>query len=157
MPFTAVVIDPCCALSAPDYDPGPRPVWNRTPGGWPPRCLHADKKVQAITEHDTESLADNWRAGRDARYSTADGYTFEGVMPPEGERFRIMGTGGDLVGGYFHARPSVLEFPTVQRAREYAEMRRMSLFNIVGDTDTAVRWSSYRVTVGRDLEVGGPA
>ena len=157
MTFTAVMIDPCCPLSAPDYDPGPRPVWNRSPGGWPPRCMHAQRTVLAVTEHETESLAENWRAGREGLYATADGYVFEGVMPPEGERFRIMRTGGNLTSGYIHAQPSVLEFPSVDLAREYAGTRRLSLYSIVGDTDTRVRWSSYRVPVGTELQEGGPA
>lgn len=157
MTFTAVMLDPCCLLSDPNHDPGPRPVWNRIPGGWPPRCMHADKRVQVIAEHGTESLADNWRAGRDGLHHTADGYVFEGVMPPEGERFRIVRSGGGGVNGYVYSVPSVLEFPSVDVAREYARARRLSLYNIVGDTDTRVRWSSYRVPVGTELEAGGPA
>jgi hypothetical protein len=37
---------------------------------------------------------------------------------------------------------------------EWAEKNRHILYNIVGDQDTRVRQSSYRVPVGQELEVG---
>ncbi|MGW1784923.1 hypothetical protein ACWCQQ_38335 [Streptomyces sp. NPDC002143] len=91
---------------------------------------------------------------------------FEGVMPPAGERFRIMTTVGSLNTHLEHAAPFAIPFPTVEMAREYAEdwheypdalRRKEILFNIVGDQDTIVRWSSYGVSVGHELSAGAYA
>ncbi|MFH9731816.1 hypothetical protein [Streptomyces sp. NPDC017260] len=155
MTITVVVMEPCCEMSEPDYDPGPRPVWNRIPGGWPPRCNHGEKRVLSITEHETRETADPEFAKTLGWYASP-GYEFEGKMPPEGERFRIMGVAGTLSSaeGYTHARPGRMVFPTVELAMEYAEKKRTVLYNIVGDQDTVVRLSSYRMQVGRELIAG---
>lgn len=151
--FTVVLLVPCCEKSAPDYNPGPRPVWNRIPGGWPPRCLHANKRLLTITEHPTRASAEPEYAMTLGWFSLT-GYLYEGVMPPEGERFRIMKVAGSLSFGYFQKEPGKLVFPTAEFAMEWAEKKRHSLYNIVGDTDTRVRLSSYGLPTGVELEPG---
>ncbi|WP_030570081.1 hypothetical protein [Streptomyces aureocirculatus] len=65
-----------------------------------------------------------------------------------------------------HAAPFEIPFPTIEMAREYAEdwheypdgnRRKKILFNIVGDQDTIVRWSSYGVSIGHELAAGAYA
>lgn len=156
--LTVVIMEPCCKKSAPDYDPGPCPVWIRFPHSWPPRCTHAEKRVLTITEHTTRESADPEYA-KTLGWDALTGYLYEGAMPPEGERFRIMSVAGSLSNryGYFHTKPSLLVFPTAEFAAEWAEKNRRSLYNIVGDQDTRVRLSSYGVPVGGELEVGDQA
>ncbi|MFJ2420175.1 hypothetical protein [Streptomyces brevispora] len=156
--FTVVVMEPCCEKTAPDYDPGPRPYWNQSVGGWPPRCIHAEKRMLNISEHMTRESADPEYA-KTLGWGALQGYLYEGVMPPEGERFRIMHVKGSFSSacGHFHGPPSSLVFPTAEFAAEYAEKARGILYNVVGDTDTVVRLSSYRVEVGRCLEPGEQA
>lgn len=155
MTFTVLLMEPCCEMSADDYDPGPRPVWNRTPGGWPPRCGHADKRVPVLTVHTDKAEAEA-RHAETLGWGGLKGWIFEGEMPPEGERFRIAGVGGSLSSsrGYYSAGPGRMEFPTVEFAREYAEKTRTILFNIIGDTDLTVRWSSYGYRIGMDIDPG---
>lgn len=163
--FTVCVLEPCCELTEPGYEPGPRPVGNRTPGGWPPRCTHAARRVATLTRHTDRDAAETEYAKTKGWYST-DGWMFEGEMPPEGERFRIMPMDGTLNTHYEHRAPVDIPFPTIDMARDYAEdwhewpdgeRHKETLFNIVGDTDTRVRWSSYGVRVGAELEAGNYA
>lgn len=159
---TVMVLEPCCHMTEPGYDPGPRPVYNRTPGAWPPRCGHPVPRVPTFTEH---AQLDTVRAefAKTRGWGSTDGYVYNGVMPPEGERFRIMPVGGSLssVDGYRHRAPWEIDFPTVDVATLYASQyheytnaqryRYESLVNIVGDRDTVVRWSSYGVETGVEL------
>lgn len=162
MTFTVCVLEPCCELTEPGYEPGPRPVWNRVPGGWPPRCPHPAPRVPTLTTHATREAAEAEYAKTRGWYST-DGWMVEGEIPPEGERFRVMPVVGTLATHYEHSRPRELPFPSIDLAREYAEewhewpdgnRHKEVLFNIVGDQDTRVRWSSYRVQIGAELEAG---
>ncbi|MDW6058158.1 hypothetical protein SAZ11_08650 [Streptomyces sp. FXJ1.4098] len=155
MTLTVVVMEPCCEKSEPDYDPGPRPVWHRFPAEWPPRCNHWPRRVLNISEHAARETADAEFA-KTLGWHALPGYQFEGKMPPEGERFRIMYVGGSLTRrkGYTHSEPGRMVFPTAERAMEYAEEKRIALYNIVGDQDTIVRLSSYGMQVGRELIVG---
>ncbi|MFB7919518.1 hypothetical protein [Streptomyces sp. NPDC056061] len=121
------------------------------------------RRKATITTYEDERAAEAWFNGRArGRYST-DGWMFEGVMPPEGERFRIMPIVGSLNTHYEHAAPFEIPFPTIAMAREYAEdyheyphggRSKQVLYNIVGDQDTIVRWSSYTVPVGTELSSG---
>lgn len=151
---TVMVLEPCCGMTEPGYDPGPCPAYNRTPGAWPPRCGHPDPRVPTFTEHtDLESVRAEFTKTRG--WGSTDGYVFNGVMPPDGERFRIMPVGGSLtsVDGYRHMPPWPIAFPTVEVAQAYAadwreytdgnRYRYSSLVNVVGDQDLTVRWSSY--------------
>ncbi|MFJ8027820.1 hypothetical protein [Streptomyces sp. NPDC096311] len=156
MTLTVVVMEPCCEKSEPDYDPGPCPVWHRFPSSWPPRCLHAKKRVLTITEHQTRESADREYV-KTLGWDSLPGYLYEDVMPPEGQRFRIMGVGGNSINGHFHTLASAMVFPTAQFAMEYAEKKRFVLYNIVGDQDQRVRLSSYSVPIGTELFEGEPA
>ncbi|MEU1552203.1 hypothetical protein ABZ517_05700 [Streptomyces scabiei] len=154
MTITVVVMEPCCEKSAPDYEPPPRPYYVRGP--WSPTaCGHIPKRIPTITVHETRESADPEYA-KTIGWHALPGYLYEGEFPPEGERFRIMRVAGSLSTdrGYFHAQPGRLVFPTAELATEYAEKRRISLYNIVGDTDTVVRLSSYGMQVGRELIAG---
>lgn len=166
--FTVCILEPCCVMTEPEYDPGPRPVWHRSPGGWPPSCGHPqrERRKATITTYKEKSTAEAWLQGRARGWYSTDGWMFEGVMPPAGERFRIMTTVGSLNTHLEHAAPFAIPFPTVEMAREYAEdwheypdalRRKEILFNIVGDQDTIVRWSSYGVSVGHELSAGAYA
>ncbi len=159
---TVMVLEPCCVMTEPGYDPGPRPYYSRTPGAWPPRCGHPESRVPTFTEHtDLESVRGEFAKTRG--WGSTDGYVFNGVMPPEGERFRIMPVGGSLSGvdGYRHALPWGIDFPTAESAalyastyHEYLDAKRYrypSLVNVVGDRDTVVRWSSYGIEPGAEL------
>ncbi|WP_329271830.1 hypothetical protein [Streptomyces sp. NBC_01451] len=121
--------------------------------------------MATLTTHDTQSLAEAWFNGRARGWYSTDGWLFDGEMPSEGERFRIVPVGGSLATarGYLHGAPVEIPFPTIEQAREYAEAyheypdgrrHRQVLFNIVGDQDTLVRWSSYGVGIGTELEAG---
>lgn len=153
--FTVLLMEPCCEISADGYDPGPRPVWNRIPGGWPPRCQHADKRVPVITTHTDRAEAEA-RHAHTRGWGSLAGWIYEGEMPPVGERFRICGVGGSLSSarGYYALEPGVMEFPTVDVAREFMDAKRASLYNIVGDTDLTVHWSSYGRETGSQIEPG---
>ncbi|NIY68093.1 hypothetical protein [Streptomyces malaysiensis] len=70
---------------------------------------------------------------------------------------------GSLNTHFEHSSPFEIPFPTVKMARDYAEnwheypdghRRKEILYNIVGDQDTIVRWSSYTIPVGTELEAG---
>ncbi|WP_424863043.1 hypothetical protein [Streptomyces sp. MMS24-I29] len=152
-------------MTEPGYDPGPRPVWNRTPGGWPPNCRHprSARRKATITTYEDKHAAEAWFNGRARGWYSTDGWLFEGGMPPEGERFRIMPIVGSLNTHYEHGRPVEIPFPAIELAREYAEdyheyphggRDKQVLYNIVGDQDTVVRWSSYTVPVGTELSPG---
>jgi hypothetical protein len=155
--FTVLLMEPCCEMSADWYDPGPRPVWHRTPGAWPPSCGHPEKRIPVITTHTDKAEAES-RYAETRGWHALKGWMHEGEMPPEGERFRIMGVhGGGGSGWRKHSPPSKAVFPTVDLARECAEKWRNVLYDIVGDTDTRVRWSSYGVKVGTVLEPFEPA
>lgn len=160
--FTVCVLEPCCELTEPGYEPGPRPVWNRTPGGWPPRCAHAARRVATLTRHTDRESADA-EYGKTKGWYRLSGWLYEGEMPPAGERFRIMPVGGNLKTHHVHADPVDIPFPSIEIARDYAEnwnewpdgnSHKEILFNIVGDTDTRVRWSSYTVEAGTELTPG---
>lgn len=152
---TVMVLEPCCAMTEPGYDPGPRPVYNRIPGGWPPRCRHCVPRVPTFTSH-TELETVRAEFAKTRGWGSTDGYVHNGVMPPEGERFRIM-----PVDGYRHGAPWEIGFPTVDVARrwaaqwhDYPDGKRYqypSLVNVVGDRDTVVRWSSYGIEPGTEL------
>lgn len=157
MTFTVMIMEPCCELTEPGYDPGPRPVWNRTPGAWPPRCLHKDTRVPTYTTHETREAAEA-EFGKTRGWGALDGYLYEGGMPPEGERFRLVRVGGNGVHGHIHGNPSDAVFPTMEAARKYGERgARGSLLNVVGDRDMRVRWSSYGLPAGTEIEPGQPA
>lgn len=149
---TVMVLEPCCDLGAP---------WSN----YPENCPHVrdNQRVPTFTEHtDLQSVRREWAKTRG--WGSTDGYLFNGRMPAEGERFRIMPVGGSLtsVEGFTHTEPWAIDFPTVEAARAYADAwheytdgnrrRYSSLVNIVGDRDTVVRWSSYGVRVGTVLE-----
>lgn len=161
--FTVCILEPCCTLTEPGYDPGPRPVWNRSVNGWPPRCGHSAPRVATLTTHENQGLAEAWFNGRARGWYSTDGWLFEGAMRPEGQRFRIMRIGGSLNTHFIHGDPYEIPFPTIEMAREYAEdwheyphggRDKPILYNVVGDQDTQVRWSSYGVTVGTELGAG---
>lgn len=165
MVITVMVLEPCCERTKPGYDPGPRPVWNRMPGAWPPRCTHGDKRQVKITQHETREAADREFAATRG-WGGTDGWLFEGAMPPEGERFRIMPVSRTGAGYSEHMQPWEVPFPTVDMAREYAERfaeyptgerHRHVLYHVVGDQDTRVRWSATGVEVGTELYAGDPA
>lgn len=163
---TVMVLEPCCELTEPGYDPGPRPYYSRTPSAWPPRCGHPLKRVPTFTEHTTLDTA-RAEFAKTRGWDSTDGYVFSGAMPPEGERFRIMPVTGSLTSTYGHGAPEEIPFPDVATAALYASQwheypdstrrRHPSLVNIVGDTDTVVRWSSYGVDVGTELSTGALA
>ncbi|WP_434598192.1 hypothetical protein [Streptomyces sp. A5-4] len=164
--FTVCILEPCCTLTEPGCDPGPRPVWNRSVNGWPPRCGHPAPRVATLTTHERQGLAEAWFNGRARGWYSTDGWLFEGAMPTEGQRLRIMPILGSLTTHFEHSAPFEISFPTIEMAREYAqdwheypdgERRKEILFNIVGDQDTIVRWSSYTVEVGTELEAGAYA
>lgn len=155
--YTVVVMEPCCYVSAPDFVPPPKPVHIRTPGDWSgSRCTHAVRRIPTITVHTTRESADPEYA-KTLGWHSLPGYLYEGVMPPEGERFRIMRVGGNSISGHHHGEPGTMPFPTAEFAAEYAEKTRGILYNIVGDQDTRVRLSSYCVPVGTELEPGWTA
>lgn len=164
--ITVMVLEPCCEKTEPGYDPGPRPVWNRTPGGWPPRCNHRYEREVKVTQHETRESADREFA-KTRGWRPTDGWLFEGEMPPEGERFRIMPiVGGGGSGFHRHAEPWDIPFPTVGMAQTYAERfskypdgrsHRYHLYHVVGDQDTRVRWSATGVPEGTVLHAGDPA
>lgn len=146
---TVMVLEPCCDNGAP---------W----GERPEDCHHRVKRVPTFTEHTTlESARAEFAKTRG--WGSTDGYVHNGVMPPVGERFRIMPVAGSLssVDGYVHSLPVALDFPTAQAAAQYAAQwheypdgkrhRFASLVNVVGDRDTRVRWSSYGVEPGTEL------
>lgn len=148
---TVCVLEPCCDNSAP---------W----GEYPENCRHGRgaRRAPVFTTHPTLEAAAPEAAKLKGWYHL-DGYVFEGEMPPEGERFRIMPIIGSLNTHYEHAAPVEIPFPTIEQAREYAEdwhewpdarRHKEILFNIVGDQDTRVRWSSYTVPVGTELAPG---
>ena len=148
---TVMVLEPCCDNGAP---------W----GEYPENCPHArnNQRIPTFTEH---TQLDTVRAefAKTRGWGSTDGYVYNGGMPPEGERFRIMPVVGSLssVDGYQHATPWEIDFPTVDVAKLYASQyheytnaqryRYESLVNIVGDQDTVVRWSSYGVEPGVEL------
>lgn len=154
--FTVCVMEPCCELTRPGYDPGPRPVWNVIPGGWPPSCEHISRRVPTLTRHTgRESAESEYSKTQDGWYSLS-GWMFHGEMPSEGKRFRIMPV--IRVGEWHkHAEPWNIPFPTVELAVEYAEDKGLQFFNVVGDTDTVIRFSPYNVKVGRELFPGDMA
>ncbi|MBD0734007.1 hypothetical protein [Streptomyces sp. CBMA29] len=117
--------------------------------------MHAEKRVLTVTVHQTREAADKEYA-KTLGWERLMGYLCEGAMPPEGARFRIMPVAGSLSTsrGYFNGKPSLLVFPTAEFAAEWAEKNRHILYNIVGDQDTRVRLSTYRVPVGWELEPG---
>ncbi|WP_158819110.1 MULTISPECIES: hypothetical protein [Streptomyces] len=152
-------------MTEPGYDPGRRPVWNRSPGGWPPSCGHprSERRKATITTYENKDEAEAWYMGRARGWCSTDGWLFEGAMPPEGERFRIMPIGGSLDSHFEHSSPYEIPFPTIDMAREYAEeyheypdgnQDKQTLYNIVGDRDTVVRWSSYTLAIGTELTPG---
>ncbi|WP_274032613.1 hypothetical protein [Streptomyces sp. MMBL 11-1] len=163
--FTVCILEPCCEKTEPGYTPMPKPFYVRTPG-WSDTCQHkrSERRKATFTVYDDRAMAEREYQGRaGGGWYTTDGYLFEGEMPPEGERFRIMPIRGNLTSGYFHCEPAEIPFPTIETAREYAEdyheypsgvRDKQILYNIVGDQDTVVRWSSYRVPVGRELTPG---
>ncbi|MEV5264774.1 hypothetical protein [Streptomyces werraensis] len=108
-----------------------------------------------ITEHTSEESAEA-EYSKTRGWGAVPGYRFEGKMPPEGQRFRLMYVAGSLnhPDGYTHARPGTLVFPTAEAAERWAEKKRIALYNVVGDQDTVVRLSSYGMQVGRELIVG---
>ncbi|MFV0135554.1 hypothetical protein ACLGIH_20420 [Streptomyces sp. HMX87] len=123
-------------------------------------------RVATLTTYQDRAAAEAEYMGKARGWYSTDGYMFEGEMPPEGERFRILPIGGSLTTHYYHGEPVEIPFPTIEMAREYAEdwheypnakRYQQILFNIVGDRDTRVRWSSYGVSVGTELEAGAYA
>ncbi|MGW3153770.1 hypothetical protein [Streptomyces sp. NPDC001089] len=164
--FTVCILQPCCAMTEPGYDPGPRPVWNRAVGGWPPRCGHPsrERRKATITRYEDRAAAEEeYYSKAGGGWYTTDGWIFEGEMPPEGQQFRIMPIVGSLNSHYEYGKPVEIPFPTIEMAQEYAEKhheypdgerRKQILYNIVGDQDTRVRWSSYNVEIGRELTSG---
>jgi hypothetical protein len=150
-----LIMEPCCEKSAPWYVPQPQPYYVRTPG-WSDSCDHTDKRVPVLTEHaDAEGARERHSLTLGSR--CLEGWMWEGDLPPEGERFRITSVGGSHLTGLLHGKPSDMWFPTADLAREHVNRQRESLYNIVGDRDMVVRWSSYNLPVGTALEVGQPA
>lgn len=144
---TIMVLEPCCDNGAP---------W----GEYPENCRHRVKRVPTFTEHTTLETA-RAEFAKTRGWGSTDGYVHNGVMPPEGERFRIMPVVGSLTTHYEHAQFWSIDFPTVEAAklyaadyREYTDGKRYrypSLVNIIGDRDTVVRWSSYGIEPGTEL------
>ncbi|MGW0881360.1 hypothetical protein [Streptomyces sp. NPDC002671] len=134
----------------------------RTPG-WSDSCNHREHRKATLTTYETREEAEAEYNGKARGWYSTDGWLFDGELPPAGQRFRIMPIGGTLATHYFHGEPVEIPFPTVELAREYAEdwheypsgtRNKQILYNIVGDTDTVVRWSSYRVEPGVELTPG---
>lgn len=152
--FTVCILEPCCELTRPGYDPGPRPVGNRVPGGWPSRCSHTVRFVPTLTRHTGRESAEG-EYSKTRGWDALSGWMFPGEMPPEGERFRIMPV---IMAGEWHkhGEPWNVPFPTVELAVEYAE-ERLQFFNVVGDTDTVIRFSPYNVKVGTEIFPGDMA
>ncbi|MFE4335380.1 hypothetical protein ACFRQM_40045 [Streptomyces sp. NPDC056831] len=134
--------------------------------GWSDSCNHPkrERRKATITTYEKREAAwEEYYGKAGGGWWTTDGWFFEGEIPSEGERFRIMPIVGSLNTHYEHGRPVEIPFPTIEIAREYAEVhheypdggrRRQILFNIIGDQDTKVRWSSYTVPVGTKLLPG---
>lgn len=119
--------------------------------------------MATITVYEERKAAEAEYFGKARGYHSTDEWIFEGEMPPEGEQFRIMPITGTLCTHHEHGKPVEIPFPTIELAREYAkeyheyphgEREMHILFNIVGDQDTRVRWSSYTVPVGTELTPG---
>lgn len=156
--FTVCILEPCCEKTEPGYTPSPKPYCVRTPG-WSDLCNHLrrERRKATIATHTTREEAEAEHQDK------AGGWTCAGEMPPEGERFRIMPVKGTLAACFWHGEPVEIPFPTIVLAREYAEeyheypdgeRYKQVLYNIVGDQDTVVRWSSYAVKVGTELRAG---
>ncbi|WP_405824189.1 hypothetical protein OG705_29085 [Streptomyces sp. NBC_00838] len=163
--FTVCILEPCCEKTEPGYEPIPKPYYVRTPS-WSNSCNHPRREQHkaTLTSYETRAAADEEYYGKagSGRYTT-DGWLFEGAMPPEGDRFRIMPIVGTLNTHYEYGRPVEIPFPSIEMARAYAEewheypdgrRRKQILFNIIGDQDTRVRWSSYNIATGRELTPG---
>ncbi|MFF8283296.1 hypothetical protein ACF06W_11305 [Streptomyces albus] len=163
--FIVCVLEPCCEKTHPGYVPQPKPYYVRTPG-WSDSCNHPRgerRKATLATYEDKAAAEEEYYAKAGGGWCTTDGWFFEGKMPPEGKRFRIMPIVGTLNTHYEHAEPVEIPFPTIQMAREYAgeyheypdgARRKHILFNIVGDKDTVVRWSAYNIEIGLELTPG---
>ncbi|WP_030660815.1 hypothetical protein [Streptomyces rimosus] len=163
--FTVCILEPCCEKTEPGYVPRSKPYYVRTPG-WSDSCRHPKREWRkaTLTTYETRAAAEEEYYGKaGSGWYTTDGWLFEGQMPPEGERFRIMPIVGTSTSHHEHGRPVEIPFPAIEMAREYAEeyheypdsgRRKQSLYNIVGDRDTVVRWSSYDVEVGTELTPG---
>ncbi|MFJ5725828.1 hypothetical protein [Streptomyces sp. NPDC093149] len=163
--FTICILEPCCEKTEPGYTPRPKPVHIRTPG-WSDSCNHPmrERRKATITTYEKREPAwEEYYGKAGSGWWTTDGWFFEGEIPPEGERFRIMPIVGSLNTHFEHGRPVEIPFPTIELAREYAEdyheyphgeRDKQILYNIVGDQDTVVRWSSYTVPVGTELSPG---
>ncbi|MFJ5739982.1 hypothetical protein [Streptomyces microflavus] len=159
--FTVCILKPCCEKTEPCYKPKPKPHHIRTPG-WSDSCDHhrRERRKAMITTYKTREEANAEYQGKARGWGATDGWMYEGEMPPEGERFRIMPIKGTLTTHFWHGEPVEIAFPTIDLAREYAEeyheypdgnRHKQILYNIVGDQDTVVRWSSYEVRVGTEL------
>ncbi|MEW1548457.1 hypothetical protein [Streptomyces tsukubensis] len=165
--FTVCILEPCCEKSEPGYIPKPKPCYVRTPG-WSDSCAHprSERRKATITEYGTREEAEAEYQGKACGWGATDGWLYEGKMPPEGERFRIMPIQGTLTTHFWHGAPVEIPFPTIGLAREYAKeyheypdggRHKQILYNIVGDQDTVVRWSSYTVKAGTELAAGDGA
>lgn len=165
--FTVCILEPCCEKSEPGYTPRPKPYCVRTPG-WADSCNHlrSERRKATITTYKTREQAEVEYQGKARGWGSTDGWLYEGEMPPEGARFRIMPIKGTLTTHFWHGEPVEIPFPTIDLAREYAEeyheypdggRHKQILYNIVGDRDTVVRWSSYTVKAGTELAAGDGA